>query len=47
LTRSSPPGIEARRSYEELKRLAKIPGTWGAKITGEQFEERVSKFEPK
>jgi hypothetical protein len=39
--------VEARRSYEDVKRLVKIPGTWGAKITGEQFEERVSKFEPK
>ena len=33
--------VEARRSYEDVKRLVKIPGTWGAKITGEQFEERV------
>ena len=39
--------VEARRSYEDVKRLVKIPGTWGAKITGEQFQERVSKFEPK
>src|SRR3954468_8371290 len=28
-------------SYDEVKRLVKIPTTWGAKITGEQFEERV------
>jgi hypothetical protein len=34
--------VEARRSYEDVKRLVKIPGTWGAKITGEQFRERVN-----
>ena len=34
--------VEARRSYEDVKRLVKIPGTWGAKITGEQFQERAS-----
>jgi hypothetical protein len=33
--------VEARPSYDEVKRLVKIPTTWGAKITGEQFEERV------
>ena len=36
--------VEARRSYEDVKRLVKIPGTWGAKITGEQFEERVKAY---
>jgi hypothetical protein len=36
--------VEARRSYEDVKRLVKIPSTWGAKISGEQFMERVSKF---
>ncbi len=35
---------ETRRSYEDLKRLVKIPSTWGAKITGEQFEDRVSSY---
>ena len=35
--------VEARRSYEDVKRLVKIPSTWGAKITGEQFTERVSR----
>ncbi len=32
---------EAGLSYEDVKRAEKIPGTWGAKITGEQFRERV------
>ena len=36
--------VEVRRSYEDVKRLVKIPGTWGAKITGEQFEERVTAY---
>jgi hypothetical protein len=34
--------IEAGLSYDEVKRTAKIPSTWGAKITGEQFLERAS-----
>jgi hypothetical protein len=33
---------EARLSYDVAKRLVKIPSTWGAKITGEQFEDRVT-----
>ena len=36
--------VEAGTSYDEVKRLVKIPSTWGAKISGEQFRERVSKF---
>ena len=36
--------VEARRSYEDVKRLVQIPTTWGAKITGEQFEERVKAY---
>jgi hypothetical protein len=28
-------------SYEDVKRAVRIPGMWGAKITGEQFRERV------
>ena len=36
--------VEARRSYEDVKRLVKIPSTWGAKITGEQFEDRVNAY---
>lgn len=33
--------VEAGLSYDEAKRLVKIPTTWGAKISGEQFRERV------
>jgi hypothetical protein len=33
--------VEANLSYPEVKRRLKIPATWGAKITGAQFEERV------
>jgi hypothetical protein len=36
--------VDAGLSYDEVKRLVKIPSTWGAKITGEQFRERVSQF---
>jgi hypothetical protein len=36
--------VEAGKSYEEVKRLVKIPSTWGAKISGEQFRERLPKF---
>jgi hypothetical protein len=32
--------VEAGLSYGEVKRLVKIPATWGAKISGEQFRER-------
>jgi hypothetical protein len=39
--------VEAGLSYEQVKRLVKIPTTWGAKIKGDQFEERASKFVPK
>jgi len=28
--------VEAGLSYDEVKRLMKIPTTWGAKITGKQ-----------
>jgi hypothetical protein len=34
--------VEAEKSYEEVKRLVKIPTTWGAKISGGQFKERVA-----
>ena len=36
--------VEAGLSYDEVKRLVKIPSTWGAKINGEQFEDRVSAY---
>jgi hypothetical protein len=39
--------VESRLSYDEVKRVVKIPTTWGAKISGEQFRERASKFEPR
>src|SRR6476660_4724452 len=34
--------VEAGLSYDEVKRLVKIPSTWGAKISSEQFRERTS-----
>ena len=34
--------VKADLSYDEVKKLVKIPTTWGAKITGEQFKERAS-----
>ena len=36
--------VEAHRSYEDVKRLVKIPSTWGAKISGEQFDERMKAY---
>jgi hypothetical protein len=36
--------VEAGQSYDAVKRLVEIPSTWGAKITGEQFEGRVRAF---
>jgi hypothetical protein len=36
--------VEAGLSYDEVKRLVKIPTTWGAKITGEQFRERAQAY---
>lgn len=33
--------VERGLSYDEVKRLVKIPTTWGAKITGTQFRERL------
>ena len=36
--------VEAGLSYDEVKRLVKIPSTWGAKISGEQFEDRTSAY---
>jgi hypothetical protein len=35
--------VEAGKSYDEVKRLVKIPSTWGAKISGDQFVERAAK----
>src|SRR5271170_6715270 len=36
--------IEAGLSYDEVKRVVKIPATWGAKTSGEQFQERVNAY---
>jgi hypothetical protein len=36
--------VDAGLSYDEVKRLVKIPTTWGAKISGEQFRERAWEF---
>ena len=36
--------VEAGKTYDEVKRAVKIPSTWGAKITGEQFQERASAY---
>jgi hypothetical protein len=34
--------VEAHLSYEDVKRLLRIPAGWGAKISGQQFRERAS-----
>ena len=39
--------VEAGMSYDEVKKLLKIPPTWVAKIKGEQFRERAAKLQPK
>lgn len=31
-------------SYNEVKRIVRIPSTWGAKISGEAFEHNASAF---
>jgi hypothetical protein len=36
--------VEAGLSYDEVKRVVKIPTTWGAKIKAEQFTERVNTY---
>jgi len=36
--------VEAGLTYDDVKRLVKIPSTWGAKITGKQFNDRVSAY---
>jgi hypothetical protein len=35
--------VQAGLSYDDVKSLVKIPATWGAKISGERFMERVAK----
>src|SRR4051812_9755486 len=34
--------VEAGLSYDEVKKVRKIPATWGAKIGGDKFRERIS-----
>jgi hypothetical protein len=34
--------LKANMSYDEVKSQLKIPSTWGAKTTGEQFKERAT-----
>jgi hypothetical protein len=34
-------------SYDEVKKVVKIPSTWGANISGDQFAERVAQFKPR
>jgi hypothetical protein len=36
--------VEAGLSYDEVKRIVRIPSTWGAKIDAEQFRERTAKY---
>jgi hypothetical protein len=36
--------VEAGLPYDDVKRLVKIPTTWGAKIIGDQFRERTSAY---
>src|SRR5271157_1911687 len=36
--------VEAGLSYDKVKRAVKIPSTWGAKISGEQFREQVVNY---
>jgi hypothetical protein len=34
--------IEGHLTYDEVKKIVKIPSTWGAKISGDQFQERAA-----
>jgi hypothetical protein len=34
--------VEAGLSYDDVKHLVKMPSTWGAKISEEQFRERTA-----
>jgi hypothetical protein len=36
--------LEKGLSYDDVKRVVKIPTTWGAKIKGEQFDDRVKHY---
>ena len=34
--------LQSDLSYEEVKRAVGMPARWGAKISGEQFQERAA-----
>jgi hypothetical protein len=36
--------VEEGLSYDDVKRLLKIPATWGAKISGKQFRQRTAGY---
>jgi hypothetical protein len=36
--------VEARLSYDEVKRVIRIPATWGAKISTGQFADRAANY---
>jgi hypothetical protein len=36
--------VKAGLSYDEVKRVIKIPALWGAKISGERFRERAAAY---
>jgi hypothetical protein len=36
--------VAAELSYVDVKRIVRIPATWGAKLTEDQFEERIGTF---
>jgi hypothetical protein len=46
MTRSRPVRCQPETLLDSrmMKRLVKIPSTWGAKISGEQFRERAKEY---
>jgi hypothetical protein len=36
--------VESDLSYDDVKKSVRIPTTWSAKISGDQFRERVARF---
>jgi hypothetical protein len=36
--------VDAGLSYDDVKRILRIPSAWGAKISGEDFKERVAHY---
>jgi hypothetical protein len=39
--------VEAGHSYDEVKRLVKIPSLWGAKLRGSDFRQRIARYAAK